>query len=312
MALIKKLDKIWVDGKMVDWDDAQEHVLAHTLHYGLGAFEGIRAYRRADGKTAIFRLKEHIDRLFQSCHICTIELPYPREQVEQACLDVVKVNKLEAAYLRPIVYLGYGAMGLGSFEPPVRTVVACYEWGAYLGEEGLRRGIRAKVSSFRRGAIDSTMTKGKICGQYVNSILAKREALKAGYDEAIMLDNQGSVCEATGENVFMVRRGALFTAPLSSSILAGITRDSVIRIARDAGLEVNEVTFTRDELWCADEVFMCGTAAEITPVREIDDRRIGKGEVGPVTRRIQESFFETVKGKAGEKARYPEWLAYVP
>jgi branched-chain amino acid aminotransferase len=310
MALIKKVDKVWVDGKMVDWDDAKEHVLAHTLHYGLGAFEGIRAYRRAEGKTAVFRLKEHVDRLWQSCHICTIDIPFSREQVEQACIDVVKVNKLPAAYLRPIVYLGYGAMGLGSLEPPVKTVVACYEWGAYLGEEGLRRGIRAKVSSFRRGAIDATMTKGKICGQYVNSILAKREALKAGYDEAIMLDNQGHVCEATGENVFIARRGALYTAPTSSSILAGITRDSVIRIARDLGIEVHETTFTRDELWCADEVFMCGTAAEITPVREVDDRKIGRGEPGPLTRRVQDTFFDVVKGKAGEKARYPEWLAY--
>ncbi len=308
MALIKKVDKIWVDGKMVDWDDASEHVLAHTLHYGLGAFEGIRAYRRADGRTAIFRLSDHIDRLFDSCHICTIDVPFTREVVRDACADVIRVNRMDAGYIRPIVYLGYGAMGLGSLEPPVRTVVAAYEWGAYLGEDGLRRGIRAKVSSFKRGAVDSVMTKGKICGQYVNSILAKREALKAGYDEAIMLDRTGHVAEATGENVFIARKGVIWTAPTSSSILAGVTRDTVIRIAHDLGIEVREQVFTRDEMWTADEVFMTGTAAELTPVREIDDRKVGHGEPGPITRRCQEAFFDVVKGA---KVRYPEWLTFV-
>lgn len=308
MALIKKVDKIWVDGKMVAWDDANEHVLAHTLHYGLGAFEGIRGYKRADGRTAIFRLGEHIDRLYESCHIITIDIPYPRDVLREACCAVLRENRLEAAYLRPIIYLGYGAMGLGSLEPPVRSVVAAYEWGAYLGEEGLRRGIRAKVSSFKRGAIDSTMTKGKICGQYVNSILAKREALKGGYDEAIMLDREGHVAEASGENVFMVKKNVVWTAPTSSSILAGVTRDTVIRLAKDRGLEVREQNYTRDELWCADEVFMTGTAAEITPVREIDDRRIGSGEPGPLTRGLQEAFFDVVKGA---KPRYPEWLTFI-
>ncbi len=308
MALIKKVDSVWVDGKLVAWDDAKEHVLAHTLHYGLGAFEGIRAYRRADGRTAVFRLTEHIDRLFESCHIITIDIPYSREVVRDACVTVVRDNKLPAAYLRPIVYLGYGAMGLGSLEPPVRTVVAAYEWGAYLGEEGLRKGIRARVSSYRRSTIDSAMSKGKICGQYVTSILAKRDALKAGYDEAIMLDAHGFVAEATGENVFIVKKGVAYTAPTSSPILAGVTRDSILRIARDLGIDVREHVFTRDEMWCADEVFMCGTAAEITPVREIDDRRIGSGEPGPVTRRMQQTFFDVVKGA---KARYPEWLTYV-
>jgi len=308
MAFIKKLDWIWVDGKMVRWDDANEHVLAHTLHYGLGAFEGIRAYRRADGKTAIFRLSDHMQRLFDSCHICTIDVPFTQDAVKEACVLVLRQNRLDQAYLRPIIYLGSGAMGLGATENPVRTVVAAYEWGAYLGEEGLRRGIRAKVSSFKRGAVDSVMTKGKICGQYVNSILAKREAMKAGYDEAILLDRTGHVAEASGENVFMVRKGAVWTAPTSSSILAGITRDSTLRIARDLGYEVHERVFTRDELWCADEVFLTGTAAEITPVREIDDRKVGPGEPGPVTRRLQDAFFDAVKGA---KARYPEWLTYV-
>jgi branched-chain amino acid aminotransferase len=308
MALIKKVEKIWVDGKLVPWDQATDHVLAHTLHYGLGAFEGIRAYRRADGRTAIFRLNEHIDRLYESCHICTIDVPFTKEIIKEACALVLRENKLEAAYLRPIVYLGYGAMGLGSMESPTRTVVAAYEWGAYLGDEGLRRGIRARVSSYRRGAVDALMSKGKICGQYVNSILAKREALKGGYDEAIMLDRNGLVCEATGENVFMIKKGVVSTAPLSSSILAGVTRDTVIKIGRDLGVEVVERTFTRDELWCADEVFMTGTAAEITPVREIDDRKIGAGECGPVTKKIQDVFFDTVKGG---KPRYPEWLTFV-
>src|SRR5687768_17368948 len=261
MALLKKVEKIWVDGKLIAWDDAQEHVLAHSLHYGLGAFEGIRAYKLADGKTAVFRLREHIDRLYDSCHIATIDIPFAREKLVEACVETVRVNKLSAAYLRPLVFLGYGALGVGSLESPIRTVVAAYEWGAYLGEEGLRRGIRAKVSSFKRGAVDSAMTKGKICGQYVNSILAKREALKAGYDEAIMLDRNGHVAEATGENVFIARKGVIWTPPTSSSILAGITRDSVIRIARDLGIEVREHVFTRDEMWCADEVFMTGTAA---------------------------------------------------
>lgn len=308
MALIKKVDKIWVDGKLIPWDSAQEHVLAHTLHYGLGAFEGIRAYKRADGRTAIFRLNEHVDRLFESCHILTIDLPFSKEVIKEACALVVRENRMDAAYLRPIVYLGYGAMGLGSLEPPVRTVVAAYEWGAYLGEEGLRRGIRAKVSSFKRAAVDSSMTKGKICGQYVNSILAKREAMKGGYDEAILLDRNGHVAEASGENVFIVRKGAILTAPTSSSILAGVTRDSVIRIGRDLGIDVQERLFTRDEMWCADEVFMTGTAAEITPVREIDDRRIGAGDPGPITRKLQDTFFDVVKGA---KARYPEWLTFV-
>jgi branched-chain amino acid aminotransferase len=308
MAPIRKLDWIWMDGKMLRWDDAHEHVLAHTLHYGLGAFEGIRAYKRADGKTAIFRLHDHVERLFDTCHICTIDPPFSPDAVKEACALVLRQNKLEHGYLRPLIYLGYGAMGLGSIENPVRTVVAAYEWGAYLGEEGLRRGIRAKVSSFKRGAVDSMMTKGKICGQYVNSILAKREAMKSGFDEAILLDRNGHVAEASGENVFMVRNGVVWTAPTSSSILAGITRDSVIRIARDLGLEVNERVFTRDELWCADEVFLTGTAAELTPVREVDDRKIGAGEPGPITRRLQDAFFEAAKGS---KPRYPEWLTYV-
>ena len=308
---LKAVDKIWVDGRLVPFADANFHVLTHTLHYGVGAFEGIRCYRRADGRGAIFRLAEHIDRLFDSCNICTIDVPFSRQQVIDACVETMRANRMSEAYLRPIVFLGDGALGLGSLDNPVRTVIAVYEWGAYLGDEGLKKGIRCKISSFTRGGLNSTMSKGKICGQYVNSVLAKREALKAGYSEAILLDSQGLVCEASSENIFLVKNGRLKTPPLSSAILAGITRDSVITIARDLGLTVEETTFARDEMYCADEVFMCGTAAELTPVREIDDRKVGIGECGPVTRRLQEAYFEAVKGKAGEKPSYPHWLTYV-
>jgi len=306
---LKPVDKIWVDGKLVPFADAHVHVLTHTLHYGLGAFEGIRCYRRADGRSAVFRLAEHVDRLFDSCQICTMEVPYSKQQIMDACLETLRANKMTEAYLRPIVFLGDGALGLGSLDNPVRTVIAVYEWGAYLGDEALRKGIRAKISSFTRGGLNSTMSKGKICGQYVNSVLAKREAMKAGYAEAILLDGQGLVCEASGENIFMVKRGRIKTPPLSSAILAGITRDSIITIARDLGIPVEEATFARDELYCADEVFLCGTAAELTPVSEIDDRTIGAGGCGPIARRVQEAFFEAVKGK--EKPTYPQWLSWV-
>ncbi|HUS63566.1 MAG TPA: branched-chain amino acid transaminase [Kofleriaceae bacterium] len=308
MAMLKKVEKIWVDGELVAWDDAKEHVLAHSLHYGVGAFEGIRAYKKADGKTAIFRLREHIDRLLDSCHIATLEVPYSREKLMAACAEVVRVNKLEAAYLRPLVYLGYGALGLGSLEAPVRTVVATYEWGAYLGDEGLRKGIRCKVSAFRRGNIDGFFSKGKISGQYVTSVLAKRDANKNGYDEAILLDHSGLVCEGSGENIFLVKNGVIKTPPTSASILAGITRDTVITLAKESGLELREQSFTVDEMWTADEIFFTGTAAEVTPVREIDGRRIGAGEPGPVTRKLQDRFFAVVLGK---DATHADWLTPV-
>jgi branched-chain amino acid aminotransferase len=305
---IQPVEKIWVDGKLVAWNDATEHVLAHTLHYGLGAFEGIRAYKRGNGKTAVFRLREHIDRLLESCLIATLDVPYSRDQLEAACLDVLRANKLESAYLRPLVYLGYGALGLGSLDVPVRTVVAAFEWGAYLGEEGLSRGIRAKVSGFRRAGVDAFMSKGKLCGQYVTNILAKRDALKSGYDEAIMLGADGLVAEGTGENIFLVKDGAVRTPPTTASVLGGITRDTAIQLLRELGYDVVERSFTRDELWTADEVFFTGTAAEVTPVREIDDRRIGNGEPGPVTRRLQDHFFAIVKGN---DANHDAWLTYV-
>ena len=305
MPLLKKVEKIWVDGKLIPWDDANEHVLAHSLHYGLGAFEGIRAYKLADGKTGVFRLREHIDRLYDSCHIATIEIPFSREKLVEACLEVVRVNGLSAAYLRPLVFLGYGALGVGSMESPVRTVVAAYEWGAYLGEEGLRRGIRCKVSGFRRAQNDAFFSKGKLTGQYVMSVLANRDAVKNGFDEAILLDNQGLVCEGSGENIFLVKDGAIRTPPTSAAILAGITRATVIQLARELGYQVSEQSFTVDEMWTADELFMTGTAAEVTPVREVDGRRIGSGEPGPVTRRLQDRFFAVVLGK---DPAHTDWL----
>ncbi len=305
---IKKLDSIWLDGALVPWDSATEHLLAHTMHYGVGAFEGIRAYQRSDGRTAIFRLREHIERLLDSCLICTMDVPYTTEQLMTACTDVVRANKMSACYLRPLVYLGYGALGLGSLEPPVRTMVACYEWGAYLGEDGLKKGIRCMISGFSRANSNAAMNKGKICGQYVSSVLAKRMALKSGFDEALMLDPQGYVSEGTGENIFVVKKDRVRTPPTSGAILAGITRDTTIQLLREQGIEVSEEPIARDELYTADEVFLTGTAAEITPVRDIDHRKIGRGEAGPVTRRIQETYFSVVKGA---DTRHDHWLSYL-
>jgi branched-chain amino acid aminotransferase len=305
---IKKLDKIWVDGSLVPWDQATDHLLAHSMHYGLGAFEGIRAYQRSDGRTAIFRLREHIDRLLDSCNICTLEPEFSRDQLMAACVEVVRVNKISSCYLRPLVYLGYGALGLGSFEPPVRTMIACYEWGAYLGEDGLKHGVRCMVSSIMRANANAAMNKGKICGQYVSSVLAKRMALKSGFEEAVMLDPQGYVAEGTGQNIFVVKHGVVRTPPTSGAILAGITRDTTIQLLREHGVEIREELISRDELYIADEVFLTGTAAEITPVREIDHRKIGRGEAGPVTRRLQESFFSIVKGSDG---KHDSWLTYL-
>ncbi len=305
---IKKLDSIWLDGQLVPWDGATDHLLAHTMHYGVGAFEGIRAYQRSDGRTAVFRLREHIDRLLDSAAICTMEVPYTREQLMAACHEVIKANKIAACYLRPLIYLGYGALGLGSLEPPVRTMVACYEWGAYLGDEGLRKGIRCMISGYSRANGNSAMNKGKICGQYVGSVLAKRMAIKCGFEEALMLDPQGYVAEGTGENIFVVKRDVVRTPPTSAAILSGITRDTAIHLLREQGFEVREEPISRDELYIADEVFLTGTAAEITPVREIDHRRIGRGEAGPVTRRLQETFFSVVKGA---DAKHDHWLSVV-
>jgi branched-chain amino acid aminotransferase len=304
---MKPAEKVWLDGQLIAWNDARVHVLTHTLHYGVGAFEGIRAYRREDGRTSVFRLREHVDRLLESCHICMVTVPYTREQLLEACLETLRANQLANTYLRPLVFLGDPHMGLGTLDNPTRVAIAVFDWGAYLGEEGLRRGIRAKVSSLARGGVSSIMSKGKICGQYVTSVLAKREALAAGYDESILLDGAGLVAEASGENVFLVHRGRLQTAPLSSSILAGITRDTVLTLAREAGIEAIEAPFTRDQMYVGDELFLTGTAAEITPVREVDNRRIGIGEPGPMTRRIQAAYFEAVRGA---RTPHPEWLTF--
>ena len=305
---IQKVDSIWLDGALVPWDSASDHMLAHTLHYGVGAFEGVRAYQRADGRTAIFRLREHMARLLDSCHICTMDCPFTLEQLMQACVDVVKSNKMGSAYIRPLVYLGSGALGLGSLEPPVRTMVACYEWGSYLGEDGLKNGIRCMISGFTRGNSNSTMNKGKICGQYVTSVLAKRMAIKSGFHEALMLDPQGYVAEGTGENIFLVKNGIVRTPPTSAAILAGITRDTVITLLRDQGIDVREEALSRDELYVADEVFLTGTAAEITPVREIDHRKVGRGLAGPITRSVQDTYFAIVKGS---DTQHDAWLTYV-
>ena len=305
---IKKVDTIWVDGTLVPWDGATDHLLAHTMHYGVGAFEGIRAYQRTDGRTHIFRLRDHVERLLDSCAICTMDCPYTREQLMQACLEVVRVNKMTQCYLRPLIYLGYGALGLGSLESPVRTMVACYEWGAYLGDDGLKKGIRCMISGYTRANGNAVMNKGKICGQYVTSVLAKRMANKCGFDEALMLDPQGYVAEGSGENIFVVKHNVVRTPPTSAAILAGITRDSALQLLREQGVDVREEPIARDELYIADEVFLTGTAAEITPVREIDHRRIGRGEAGPVTRRLQESFFSVVKGN---DTKHADWLTFV-
>jgi branched-chain amino acid aminotransferase len=305
--MVEKVAKIWLDGKLVDWDAAQVHVLTHTLHYGLGVFEGIRCYETHDGRSAIFRLHEHIRRLFDSAKICTIPMPYSPEQIVEACIETVRASGLKSCYLRPIVFLGDGAMGLGAVNP-TRVAIAVWKWGAYLGAESLSRGIRAKVSSFTRPGINMLMAKGKVVGHYVNSVLAKREALAAGYQEAILLDQLGRVTEASGENVWMVRDGVVSTPAYGGSLLGGITRDSILVLLREMGIEVRERDVARDELWTADEVFLCGTAAEVTPVREIDDRPIGNGARGPITKRVQERYFEVVRGI---RPPNPEWLTYV-
>ena len=305
--MIKKVKTIWLDGKLVEWDKAQVHVLTHTLHYGLGVFEGIRCYRCQDGQSAVFKLQEHVDRLFDSAHISQITIPFSREEIFQAIIETLKANKLQEGYIRPIVFIGDGEMGLYVKDYPVRVAIACWPWGAYLGEEGLRKGIRAKIASFTRHHVNVGMTKAKICGNYVNSILAKKEVTAMGYDEAILLDTEGYICEASGENIFIVKKGTIKTPP-PTSILQGITRDSVIRLARDAQMNVVEQRFTRDELYIADEAFFTGTAAEITPIREVDDRGIGRGERGPVTEHIQKTFFDAVQGK---NERYKDWLSYL-
>jgi branched-chain amino acid aminotransferase len=304
--MITKTEKIWMDGKFVDWDKACVHILTHTLHYGLGVFEGIRCYETKNGP-AIFRLDEHIERLFNSAHIFMMDIPYSEEEIKDAIIKTVKVNKIKECYIRPIVYIGYGVMGLYTVGSPVNVSIAVWPWGAYLGDKGLKKGIGVKISSFIRNHVNSNMSRGKVCGYYVNSQLAKREAIACGYDEALLLDTEGYVSEGSGENIFIVRKGILKTTPLTS-ILEGITRNSIIQLANGEGIEVIEERFTRDELYIADEAFFTGTAAEVTPIREVDGRIIGNGKPGNITKKLQSLFFDIVRGK---NKKYEAWLTRV-
>ena len=305
---MEKTEKIWLDGKFVPWHEANVHVLTHTLHYGLGVFEGVRCYQTKNKKSAIFRLHEHVDRLFNSAIVLGIDIPFSQKEIFTAIQLVVRKNKLKECYIRPIVFLGHNQMGLNPNGVDVRVAIAAWPWGTYLGDEGISRGIRVRISSFTRHHVNITMTRAKACGHYVNSILAKTEAVRDGYDEAILLDSQGYVSEGSGENIFLLSKGRLKTPALSCSNLEGITRDSVFDIAKHLKIEVEEGRITRDELYIADEVFLTGTAAEITPVREIDNRIIGNGKRGKTTTRIQKMFFEIVHGN---HAKFKKWLSEV-
>jgi len=305
--MVQKAEKIWMDGELIPWDEARVHILTHTLHYGLGVFEGIRCYVCHDGSSAIFRLKEHVDRLFDSAKIADIQMPFSRDEMMEACKETLRENGLKEGYIRPLVFISEGVMGVYPGDNPIRVAVITWPWGAYLGEGALEKGIRIKTSSFTRHHVNVMMTKAKICGNYVNSVLAKREVVKMGYDEALMLDTEGYVSEASGENIFMVKDGVIKTTPLTS-ILPGITRDAIITIGKAKGWPVIEERFTRDELYAAHEAFFTGTAAEVTPIREVDDRVIGQGSIGPLTKAIQAIFFDVVKGKLAE---YRPWLTHL-
>ena len=301
--------KVWMDGKFVDYKDAKVSVNSHSLHYGLGAFEGIRCYETKKGGSAVFRLDEHIDRLYNSCHILQIPVSYDKKEIKKAIIETVKINKFKECYIRPLIFIGDGG-GLGIFikNYDTKVSISAWYWGAYLGEEALKNGIRAKVSSYARFHVNTFMGMSKSTGQYINSILAKKEAVNAGYDEAIMLDTSGFVCEASGENIFVYSGGYIKTPPLSS-VLPGITRNSVIEVMeKEMGLKIKEERVTRDELYIAEEVFLTGTAAEVTPVREVDDRKIGIGKAGKIALELQKTFFNIVKG--GSK-KYEKWLTYV-
>lgn len=298
----------WFNGEIIPSEQATVHMKTHSLHYGLAAFEGTRFYEQADGGSAVFRLDDHLRRLEGSCKILQIDLPYSRAEMRDATLEVVRQSGLKTGYLRHIVFLGAGAMGLYPKDNPVQTAILAWPWGAYLGEEGLAKGIRAKVSSYTRHHPNAAMLKAKATGNYINSILAKREAINSGYEEAILLDVHGYVAEGSGENLFMVYDGHLATPPLTS-VLSGITRRSMLEMAAALDIPSGQRPFTRDEIYLADEVFFCGTAAEVTPVREVDDRMIGEGRPGPITKRLQELFFRIVHGEAEE---WSHWLTPVP
>jgi branched-chain amino acid aminotransferase len=301
-------DLIWMNGQFVAWEDAKVHVLTHGLHYGTGVFEGIRAYETPRG-TAIFRHKDHIDRLFKSAGLYYMPIPYTHEELRSATHELITRNGLKSCYVRPLVYRGYGQMGLYPLEAPVDVTIAVWSWGAYLGDEGKQLGVRAKVSSWRRIGPEALIPHAKACGQYLNSVLAKIESQKAGYEEAILLDGRGLVCEGSGENIFIVSDGVISTPPQTASILDGINRKSAIQIARDLGYQVVERDIARAELYLADEIFLTGTAAELVPVREIDDHPIGSGEQGEITRVVQGAFDDALHGRS---ERYAEWLDVVP
>jgi branched-chain amino acid aminotransferase len=306
MSMADRDGVIWYDGKMVPWRDATTHVLTHTLHYGMGVFEGVRAYKTEKG-TAIFRLSEHTERLLRSAHILGMKIPYDKATLVEAQKAAVRENKLEAGYMRPMAFYGAEAMGIAAKTLSVHVIVAAWTWGAYLGKEALENGIRVKTSSFARHHVNITMCKAKANGNYMNSILAHQEAAQDGYDEALLLDVDGFVAEGSGENIFIVRNGKLYTPDLTSA-LEGITRDTIISLAGEIGIQVIEKRITRDEVYTADEAFFTGTAAEVTPIRELDNRAIGKGTRGPITEKLQTMFFDVVTGKS---ARHQSWLTLV-
>jgi len=297
---------IWYDGKMVNWRDATTHVLTHTLHYGMGVFEGVRAYKTDKG-TAIFRLQEHTDRLFRSAHILGMKMPFSKEEMIEAQKAAVRENNLESAYMRPMAFYGAEAMGISAKTLSTHVIVAAWKWGAYMGQEALDNGIRVKTSSFSRHHVNITMCKAKANGNYMNSILAHQEAAQDGYEEALLLDVDGFVAEGSGENVFIVRNGKLYTPDLTSA-LEGITRDTIVQLAAEIGLTVIEKRITRDEVYSADEAFFTGTAAEVTPIRELDRRNIGTGTAGPITKQLQKMYFDAVTGKSEKHA---DWLTLV-
>jgi branched-chain amino acid aminotransferase len=306
MSMADRDGFIWYDGKLVPWRDATTHVLTHSLHYGMGVFEGVRAYKTESG-TAIFRLKEHTDRLFRSAHIFQMEMPWDKETLNEAQKEVIRANKLESGYLRPLAFYGSEKMGVSPRGAQVHVIIAAWPWGAYLGEEGMERGIRIKTSSYTRHHVNITMVRAKASGNYMNSILANNEALTDGYDEALLLDPEGYACEGAGENLFIVKNGQLFTPDLTAC-LEGITRATVIQLAKELGLTVTEKRITRDEVYCADEAFFTGTAAEVTPIRELDNRQIGEGRRGPITKALQEKYFDVVYGRS---AAHADWLAHI-
>jgi branched-chain amino acid aminotransferase len=296
---------IWMDGELVPWHEAKVHVLTHTLHYGCGVFEGIRAYETATGP-AVFRLTPHIRRLFDSAKIYMLDIPFSVDDLIEATKETVRVNELQSCYIRPLVFLGYGEMGLNPLPAPVNVSIAVWPWGAYLGDEGIKNGVRMKISSWQRHGVNAMPPAAKGTGMYINSSMAKVEAIKSGYDEAILLSPQGFVSECTGENIFIVKNGEIFTPPVSAGALEGITQDAVRTIARDLGYEYHEANLVRSDLYTADEAFLSGTAAEIVPIRSVDDRELG--DPGPITREIQDVFFKAVRG---EVDRYKDWNEHV-